>query len=846
MTAVGEEGFAVRVSVLPRGEFGQFTASAVEQSIPDRFEQQVYRFPDRLAVQTKSDRLTYAELDDWSNRIAADILERRGPGQEHVAVLLPQGASAVAAILAVLKAGKVYVPLDPSHPPAGLMRTREWVGAVLVATESSHADLARSIAGRADRVFLVDRCHEGGGERPGLEVSPDDTAYVFFTSGSTGKAKGVYDSHRNVLHNVRRYTNALRIGPDDRLTLLQSCAFSGTVSSLFGALLNGAALFPFDFAREGPGELARLLRRHELTMYHSVPSIFRSFLTGAARFPALRVIRLEGDRASSVDVALARRHFDPECVVANGLGTTETGLCRQYLIDRDTEIGEGILPVGHAVEDMEVRVVDDRGVELEVGEPGEIAVRSRYLALGYWRRPDLTERAFRPDQAGGPERVYRTGDLGRMRPDGNLEYLGRADFQLKVRGNRVDVGDVESCLIAVEGVADAVVTTVERANGEAELVAYVVGASAPPSADELSATLRRTLPGYLVPTRFRVLDELPVDEGGKVDRSALATLQPISPGAGASPRGSLERCIVGIWQDVLDVSPIAIDQSFMELGGDSLSAAVIASRIEAETHYGMPRAAVVETSTVASLAAELRAGRHRLESPLVPLQLLGNGSPLFLVHDLLGEVERFRGLADRLDKSPVYALRYTSEHRTIEGMAARYLHEIQTVQPEGPYRLGGWCFGAVVAFEMAHQLHAAGEDVSLLALIGISAWDFPRLIEPQAWERYQASATHKRPARVRARLSTARAVFRHGRRSARAPEAPCGAAFRRYVPLTYPGRATLILSRDETERYSCDPTADWRRLAAGGVDVLLASGDHADVLTEPNVRKVAEYLGGSG
>ncbi len=853
----------MQATVRPCGEFVEFEADAIEQSIPSRFQQQVARNPDRIAVRTRGDELTYGELDAWADRIACAFLEQLGERQEPVGILLAQGASAVAAILGVLKAGKFYVPLDPSFPAARLSDTFEWVGAKVVATDSKKASLARSITGESGDVLAVDslRGTEGGRPRRGL-AAPDDIAYVFFTSGSTGAPKGVFDSHRNVLHNVRRYTNALAICPDDRLTLLQSCAFSGSVSSLFGALLNGATIFPFDFAAEGPIELGRLIQRERLTMYHSVPSIFRSVPTGTIRFPDVRVVRLEGDRAAGLDAELYRRHFGPECVLANGLGTTETGLCRQYLIDRSTKLEDGILPVGYAVTDMDVEVVDENGEPVGVGEQGEIAVRSRYLALGYWRRPDLADAAFRTTS---DSRTYRTGDLGRMRADGCLEYLGRKDFQPKIRGHRVVVSDVESLLIAAPGVKDAAVTSREKNNGEAELVAYVVGNSAARiDANTLRAELGRNLPGHAIPTRFVELDALPVSDSGKVDRKRLPS--PAEVGGPTrrrrrKPRNPLEHELTGIWQEVLNVSPIGLDDSLLDLGGDSLARAVITARIEDETVYRVPPDGLAESTTVAQLAHALRANRDESASPLVPIEPRGSLPPLFLVHDLNGEVGRYTELARRLGPDqPLWGLGYTQEHETVELMAAHYLDEIRTVQAAGPYRLGGWCFGAVVAFEIAHQLRAAGDEVTLLALMGISAFDFSELVSPAAWRRYR-QASNTLDERIRFHVSAARTmtagkaaaylvrtaarpVLRaiRGSGSPPRPEAACSAAFDRYIPRAYEGRAFLVLAEKETAAYSDDPQADWRGLCTEGVDVLVVPGDHQDVLVEPNVRAVGDHL----
>jgi amino acid adenylation domain-containing protein len=831
------EGAAVRAGVAPRGEFLGFPLVSIEQSVPDRFEQQVDLYASRVAVQSRFDRLTYAELDGWANRIASAILAERGEGEEPIALLFEQGAAAIAAVLGVLKAGKIYVPLDPGHPSLRLAQMREWVGAELVVTDSLNADVARSLFGQTGRLLLVDRLRDGSDDgRPALPVSPDAVAYVFFTSGSTGAPKGVFDSHRNVLHNVRRYTNALAIGPDDRLTLLQSCAFSGSVSSLFGALLNGATAFPLDFGREGSAGLAEVLVRERLTMYHSVPSIFRRLATGASGFPDVRVIRLEGDRASSLDVALARRHFDASCIVANGLGTTETGLCRQYLIDPSVEVEEGILPVGYPVADMEVEILDENGRQLGPGEDGEIAVRSRYLALGYWQKPDLTDAAFHPTPA-AHQRIYRTGDLGRLGADGCLEYLARKDFQLKVRGHRVDVAEVESELIAAPGVNDAIVTTFEKADGEAELVAYVVPedrARLDPIA--LSRALRQRLPSHSVPTRLQQLQVLPLDGNGKVDRTALPAPEPAARDANrTAPRDLLERQLVEIWQEVLEVAPIGIDEAFLDLGGDSLAAAAVAARIETATGRRLPPVALRDSATVARLAETLRAQQQETRSLLVPIEPHGVLAPLFLVHDLMGEVDRYNQLARYLGPDqPVWALRCTFEPDTIELMAERYLKEIRRLRPSGPYHLGGWCFGAVVAFEIAHQLRTAGDEVALLALIGISAWDFRRLVTPTSWRRYRASTPKPPRQGFRSRMPLA---ARPASLLARSQ-----AAFARYRPETYPGRAILILSQEETAAYSDDPETDWRALCTDGVDVLRLPGDHDAILIEPNVQAVSDLL----
>ncbi|MGH2405192.1 MAG: amino acid adenylation domain-containing protein, partial [bacterium] len=397
--------------------------------------------------------MTYAALNRSSNRIARSILARRGKREETVALMLEQGSALVAAILGVLKAGKMYVPMDPSYPRARLAALLVDTEASLIITDPTNDSLARALAGDGQTVLNVEDVDGSlSTGNPDISVSPDALAYIFYTSGSTGRPKGVADNHRNVLHNIMRYTNSLHICPEDRLTLLQSCSFSGSVSSLFGALLNGAASLPFDLNKEGSGRLSTWLAQEGITIYHSVPTIFRSFLTSELTFPKVRIIRLEGDRASRVDVELYKRRFSAECLLVIGLGATETGLTRQYFISKDTEVRDGILPIGFPVEGMHALLLDDEGNEVALGAVGEIAIRSMYLAPGYWRNPDLTRHVFLPDPAGGAERIYRTGDMGRMRPDGCLEYHGRKDFQVKVRGHRVDVAEVETALLRLDTV----------------------------------------------------------------------------------------------------------------------------------------------------------------------------------------------------------------------------------------------------------------------------------------------------------------------------------------------------------------------------------------------------------
>ncbi len=596
----------------PTNAFERFEREDLERSIAARFERQVARAPERLAVKMGSDALTYAQLDHSANRIAHALLDRLGPGNEPVVLLLPQGLRQIAAVLGALKAGKIYVPLDPAHPAPRLAEAIGDSSARLVLTTDAHAPLARSLAGEA--ALLVAETLDGNeaSAAPALTVTPDAGAYIFYTSGSTGRPKGVLDTHRNVLHNLMRYTNTLHLAAGDRLTLLQGPAYSGAVSSLFGALLNGAACFPIDVAREGPDRVPAWLAAEGITVYHSVPALFRQVAPHGAALPALRLVRLEGDGASRRDLELFQRHFARDGVLVNGLGATECGLVRQFFFTPARPLPEGVVPIGEAVEDMEIALVGADGHLAPGGTVGEITVRSRYLAAGYWRRPELTAERF--SDAGSPGlRAYRTGDAGRLSANGILEHLGRLDGLAKVRGQRVEVAEVESALLTLPSVAEAAVTVREDMPGEFRLVAYLVPEAASlPTISALRRTLAGLLPDYMVPSAFVTLSRLPLSDNRKVDRRALP-----APGAArpaldtpmAPPRTGDETTLAGLWRVALRLEEIGVEDDFFDLGGDSLLAATMLARVLDVVRVEIALSDFVARPTVAALAKRIAAAR---------------------------------------------------------------------------------------------------------------------------------------------------------------------------------------------------------------------------------------------
>jgi acyl-coenzyme A synthetase/AMP-(fatty) acid ligase/acyl carrier protein len=403
-----------------------------------------------------------------------------------------------------------------------------------------------------------------------------------------------------------QYTNALHICAEDRMTLLYSYSVNGAVRGVFGALLNGAALYPLAIREEGLAHLANFIMQEEITFYHSVPTAFRSFaraLTGKERFPRLRLIRFGGERVLARDVELYKKYFPDDCSLYTGMGSTETGQVCQYFIDKQTRLAGGVVPTGYPVEDKDVVLVDDAGEEIGANV-GEIAIKSRYLSPGYWRRPDLTRAKFQPD--GRDKRVYRTGDLARMHANGCLEHIGRKDFQVKIRGYAVNTAEVETGLLDHPALKEAAVAVEESDAADRRLVAYFVPEKTPgPGIAELRSFLQQKLPDYMIPSNFVRLPALPLTPNGKVDRRVLPAPGQTRPEIRVgfvAPRTDMEAALAKIWAEVLKVDRVGIHDNFFELGGHSLLIMQIVSKIMDGLQVAVPLRGIFDAPTVAELA----------------------------------------------------------------------------------------------------------------------------------------------------------------------------------------------------------------------------------------------------
>lgn len=592
-----------------------FEHDEIERSIPERFRKVARACCAQVAVQSGTETLTYGALDSASNRIAHALLGAGGPGEEPVALLCRNDAVLGVALVGVLKAGKAYAALADSLPQSQMESTLHYLQGRILLCDTENAGLAQLLALHTGyKVLVIGRDTDlNSADDPLLEIGPDRLASLTFTSGSTGEPKGVMRSHRLLLQRAWRDLQDLTVGSQDRVAFLYSAAFSASTSVVFGTLLNGAALCLYDFQSSGLESLTAWLLGSKVTCLQLPLELFRQWLDTLAPstfLPNLRQIAPAG-RLLGQDIDRVRPHVAPDCVLIGRLASSETGIIARTIFPVWRAPTEKVLPVGIPVPEMELRIVDETRRQVAEGEIGELLVRGRYLSPGYWRRPDLTEAVFAPDPSRPHEIWYQTGDLVRIKPDGEdqgmLEFHGRRDDRVKVRGYSVELAAVETALLAIGSISAATVTAPASADGERRLVAYVVPAGEmTPTGRHLRHALVESLPAYMIPSVFIVLSALPLTTNGKVDRSALPAPENYRPDADASyvaPRNESEAKVTRIWADVLGYDEIGVNDSFLDLGGHSLLATRILARTVEVFGVEVPLKDFFDASTPAAMAA---------------------------------------------------------------------------------------------------------------------------------------------------------------------------------------------------------------------------------------------------
>jgi amino acid adenylation domain-containing protein len=704
-----------------------------EQSITETFQRIAAANAARLAVEMGGRSLTYAQLNRSANRIAHSILQKRGRISEPVVLLFDHDIDVIPAIFGTLKAGKFYVAVDSTAPTERLRAIIDDSKSSLLVANTATADIARDLCKRAeiDLLLLDLNLLEGPHTDIPLNLFPDDIAAITYTSGSTGVPKGVIETHGYRMHDTYIHTVSESIVATDRLSLIHQVCFASAAIQLYRALLNGASLHLFDVKKLGLAELPVWLSKEKITVVHLPPALFRQVSwpdwKHIETLP-LRIVHLSGAPLTRHDFEIYQNHFPVNAALGFHMGTTETGGFCAAVVDHKFCFPDHGAPVGYPMSGKRVSLIDDEGHEIQSGSLGEIAVHSNHLTQGYWQKPELTDLRFFPDPGEDQRRLYKTGDLGTIQPDGFVIHMGRKDVMVKIRGYRVEMGEVETRLIEHPAIKDAGVTAQEPNPGDVYLAAYVVpNGHITPTVDQLRGFLRSKLPDYMIPSVFVFLDSLPLING-KLDRKSLPQPERTRPTLSvpyAAAQDEIDIKLVSIWERTFGVEGIGIDDNFFDLGGHSLLAARLFASLDKEFGWSLPLSVLIAAPTVRTLGNYFRSTtRPKSISPLILFSQAGVLPAIFAVPGVYGNVV---GLADLCRSMgvdhPFYGLQSIGLDgcerplTQIEDMARRFISEIRTVQSRGPYLLLGACFGAKVTCEIAHQLLETGEEIAMLALL---------------------------------------------------------------------------------------------------------------------------------
>ena len=827
-------------------------------------EAQVERTPQAIAGIDDGQSLSYGELNSKANQLARFLLESGIKPEDRIGVALQPSLNLLIALLGVLKAGGACLPLDLNYPGDRLELMLEDSQPAVVLTEERLAEELSfantklvSLDTQANMVF------RGAAANLAIPSAADSLAYVIYTSGSTGRPRGVLLPHGGLANHNRSAVALYDLGPTDRVLQFSSISFDIAIEEIFPALMCGAGIVLKNesFSLQA-GEFLQWIQEHGVSVL-DLPTAFWHELvhqlsaSEGIRLPdSLRLVILGGEKASTKVYRVWKKFAGNRVRLINTYGPTEASVIVSAFEPArfpQAELGDS-LPLGSPVANAQIHLLDEDLKPVPYGAAGELHIGGPPLARGYLNHPELTAKKFIPDpfSRGASGRLYKTGDLARYRPDGNLEFLGRVDFQVKIRGFRVEPGEIEAVLHQYPNLAEAVVVSHEQSNGDKSLVAYMVWSAghAPAAPAELLDFLKQRLPEYMVPAAFVTMARLPLNVNGKVDRKALPKpeLAASSSPPSARPQDELQAKLVGIWQSVLGRKNIGIHDNFFDMGGYSILAARLMHRMGQALGTTLPLVLLFQAPTIAQLSATLqRDGWSEYWSSLVAIQTSGSKPPFFCVHGVGGNVLNLRSLSQRLGPDyPLYGLQAQGldgtrpRLATIEEMATHYIKEIRPVQPEGPYFLGGYSLGGKIAYEMAQQLTASGDEVGLVVLLDT----YPGNIRP---ETHPVIDVLRSPRRIlELPFETVDVIRRKLKRGRVNPAlksmwAHNAAAADRYVPGPYAGAVALFRAAEKSWRRPGDFYALWSTLAPK-LETHVIPGDHDGMLYEPRVTLLAEHL----
>ncbi|MDB6053786.1 MAG: non-ribosomal peptide synthetase [Verrucomicrobiales bacterium] len=861
------------------------------KTVAQLFSEQAKRTPQAIAVQYGEKEISYAELDDRSNQVGS-YLRKQGIGPNVlVGVFMERSVEMIVAWLGILKAGGAYVPLDLDYPAERIaFMIQDTEMPVILSNESLASRIPQSVA----KILKLDADSaeiKQESKHPVISTATaENIAYVIYTSGSTGQPKGVMVPNRGIVRLVFN-TNYVQLSEEERIAQASNSSFDAATFEVWGSLLHGGKLV--GVTKEimlAPKEFAAFLRDEKITSLFLTTALFnQTAAEDPTAFGTLKNVLFGGEACDPNSVRRVLQSMPPHRLL-HVYGPTEVTTFASWYEVKTVAEGATTLPIGRPISNTTFHVLDRQLQEVPVGMAGELYLGGDGLALGYLRRPELTEQKFIQNPADLSEKLYKTGDLVRFLPDGNIEFLGRMDNQVKIRGFRIELEEVESALKSFPGVQEAVAIVREDVPGDKRLTGYISWKESEESnQDGLKSALKLKMPSYMIPAVIVEVKSFPLTPNGKINRKALPKPDEATPRQGdETPRSYLETQLHKIWETVLGHSSFGVSDNFFEVGGHSLLAVKLMSQIETTLGKKMPVSVLFQSATIEKLAEAVRStGAATRGGCLVEIQPKGSKPPIFWLHTLGGGggggLFTYRKLAELLGRDqPSYGLvappvPFTS----IESMAAHYIEEIRIIQPSGPYQLGGYCFGGVVAYEMARQLEVKGLPVRLLALLDCSLPDnngertkkSPKLAVhfirtlPLWLKHFLAQDNKAIRAQVDDKLARIQRKLRRwiGLEKHDGVEHKPGSELGELIDMThYPkdykryaevhwealihyyakpinGKAVLFKT-EEPRLLRLDDRAIWRRMIQGGVEIRDVTGKHEEILNDPHVQPLASQL----
>jgi amino acid adenylation domain-containing protein len=858
------------------------------------FEAQVERTPDAIAVVFQDKQLTYRELNTRANQLAHYLRSLGVKPDTLVAISVERSLEMVVGFLGILKAGGAYVPVDPAYPhDRRAYQIQDSQTPIILTLERLVASLPEYSAQvvRLDTDWDVIAQHSQ--ENPVNETTTQNLAYAIYTSGSTGKPKGAMLTHQGMVNQnvaIAKLLSQKECDRADRVLQFSSISFDIIVAEMFPALICGAAVILRSEEMLSTADFLQFIEQERVSVVHLPTAFWHELVNGLSLvkkpLPAsLRLVFVGGEKISRTAYLTWLQRVGKYPRLLNAYGPTETTVTATLydlaaISEDDQALSE--IPIGRPIANDQVYILDQQLQPVPIGVPGELHIGGTGVGRGYLNRPELTASKFirNPFSDEPDARLYKTGDTGRYLPDGNIEYVGRIDYQVKIRGFRIELGEIEAVLEQHPVVQQTVILAREDVPGKKRLVAYLVlNQQQRPDNRELRSFLKERLPDYMVPSVFVTLDVLPMTPNGKVDRRALPTpnLTGIeSEGTVMAPRDPVELQLTKIWEEVLGIGSIGITDNLFDLGGHSLLIMRLVAQINQVFGTNLPVISLYQAPTIEQLANLLR--QEESSTPwrsLVPIQTEGDKLPLFCIHEIAGSVLFCQGLTRYLPNQPIYGLQplgldgKQAPQQRVEDMAAHFIQEIQTVQPNGPYYLGGFSFGGLVCLEMAQQLEAQGQKVALLALFDSRVSGYLKPLKPMDWLLYQVKQVLQRGpnyflARLKAKakpkteqiqdkVSGAMSMYAETLNLDRESSIDqnilsvmeaCVKAEEDYVPQVYSGQVNLFRATLEPAPGGgyLDPQLGWGKIAVNGVEIHKVPSIHPDMFKEPQVQILAEQL----